>query len=71
MYWHLLTIQAKDKQYVIHTSDSLINQIVQYYEEYGDENKLMMAYYYQGSVYRDMIDVSKALKAFQKANMTL
>ena len=67
MYWHLLTIQAKDKQYVIHTSDSLINQIVQYYEEYGDENKLMMAYYYQGSVYRDMIDVSKALKAFQKA----
>ena len=67
MYWHLLTIQAKDKQYVIHTSDSLINQIVQYYEEYGDENKLMMAYYYQGSVYRDMNDVPKALKAFQKA----
>ena len=67
MYWHLLTIQAKDKQYITHTSDSLINQIVQYYEEYGDENKLMMAYYYQGSVYRDMNDVPKALKAFQKA----
>ena len=25
MYYHLLTIQAKDKQYITHTSDSLIN----------------------------------------------
>ena len=67
MYWHLLTIQAKDKQYITHTSDSQINQIVQYYEGYGDKAKLMLAYYYQGRVYRDMNDAPRALKAFQKA----
>ena len=67
MYWHLLTVQAKDKQYIIHTSDSLINRIVRFYEEYGDKEKLMMAYYYQGRVYRDMNDAPKALKGFQLA----
>ena len=67
MYYHLLTIQAKDKQYITHTSDSLINRIVQFYEDYGDKDRLMMAYYYQGSVYRDMNDAPRALKAFQQA----
>lgn len=66
MYWHLLTIQAKDKQYIVHTSDSLINSIVEFYEGYGDKAKLMMAYYYLGSVYRDMNDAPRALKAFQQ-----
>ena len=67
MYYHLLCIQARDKQYIEHTSDSLINQIVQYYENRDDAEKLMMAYYYQGSTYRDMNDAPRALKAFQQA----
>ncbi|MBP3679083.1 MAG: tetratricopeptide repeat protein [Bacteroidaceae bacterium] len=67
MYYHLLCIQARDKQYIEHTSDSLINQIVQYYENHDDAEKLMMAYYYQGSTYRDMNDAPRALKAFQQA----
>lgn len=67
MYHRLLTIQAKDKLYIVHTSDSVINQIVKFYEGCDDKNKLIMAYYYQGSIYRDMNDVPKALKAFQKA----
>ena len=67
MYWHLLTIQAKDKQYIVHTSDSLINRIVEFYETNGDKSKLMLAYYYQGRVFRDMNDATRALKAFQKA----
>lgn len=67
MYWHLLTIQAKDKLYITHTSDSLINHIVKFYEQNNDDTKLMMAYYYQGSVYRDMNDAPKALKSFQHA----
>ena len=66
MYYHLLTIQAKDKQYITHTSDSLINSIVGFYEDYGNNDRLMMAYYYQGSVYRDMNDAPRALKAFQQ-----
>ena len=67
MYYHLLTIQAKDKQYITHTSDSLINSIVSFYEDYGDKERLMMAYFYQGSVYRDMNDAPRALKAFHQA----
>ena len=67
MYYHLLTIQAKDKQYITHTSDSLINRIVSFYEDYGNKERLMLAYYYQGSVYRDMNDAPRALKAFQQA----
>ena len=65
MYYHLLTIQAKDKQYITHTSDSLINRIVSFYEDYGDKERLMLAYYYQGRVYRDMNDAPRALKVFQ------
>jgi tetratricopeptide (TPR) repeat protein len=67
MYWHLLTIQAKDKQYITHTDDSLINRIVEFYEDEGNDERLMMAYYYQGSTYRDMNDAPRALKAFQQA----
>ena len=67
MYHSLLTIQAKDKQYITHTSDSLINRIVTFYENYDDNDRLMMAYFYQGSTYRDMNDAPRALKAFQQA----
>ena len=67
MYYHLLAIQAKDKQYITHTSDSLINRIVEFYEDYGNNDRLMMAYFYQGSTYRDMNDAPLALKAFQQA----
>ena len=56
VYHRLLTLAAEDKLYVPHTSDSLIREIVRYYEGYGDSDKLMMAYYYQGSVWRDMND---------------
>ena len=67
MYWHLLTIQAKDKQYITHTDDSLINRIVEFYEDDGNDERLMLAYFYQGSTYRDMNDAPRALKAFQQA----
>ena len=67
MYHSLLTIQAKDKLYITHTSDSLINRIVSFYEDDGDSDRLMMAYFYQGSTYRDMNDAPRALKAFQQA----
>ena len=66
MYYHLLTIKAKDKLYILHTSDSLINLIVKFYDEHGDKNKLIEAYYYQGSVYRDLHDAPSALDAFRE-----
>lgn len=67
MYYNLLTIKAEDKSYIIHTSDSLIKVITKFYENYGDSDKLMEAYFYLGSVYRDLKDAPQALRAFQYA----
>ena len=66
MYHCLLTIQAQDKLYMKPESDSLINRIVAFYDETDDKDKQMMAYYYQGSAYRDLNDAPRALKAFQQ-----
>lgn len=67
MYYQLLTIKANDKCYIPHTSDSLIKVVVNYYENHGTTEQLMEAYYYQGSVYRDMRDAPRALRFYQKA----
>lgn len=67
MYYRLLTTKAEDKEHIRHTSDSLIKEVVHFYESDGDIEKLMEAYYYLGSVYRDMKDAPRAMVAFQKA----
>lgn len=67
MYYALLKTKAMDKKFIKHTSDSLMTKVVRFYESYGDKNKLIEAYYYLGSVYRDMRDAPRALAAFQKA----
>ena len=67
VYHRLLTLAAEDKLYVPHTSDSLIREIVRYYEGYGDSDKLMMAYYYQGSVWRNMNDAPRAIDCYHRA----
>lgn len=66
MYYNLLKIKAEDKLYIPHTSDSLIKIITEFYQDYGDYEKLMEAYYYLGSTYRDMKDAPRALRAFQE-----
>lgn len=67
MYYQLLTIKANDKCYILHTSDSLMKIVMNYYESHGTSVQLMEAYYYQGSVYRDMGDAPRALEFYQKA----
>ncbi|MDR1200920.1 MAG: hypothetical protein LBL58_04705 [Tannerellaceae bacterium] len=67
MYYGMLTTKARDKMYIEHTSDSLMKEVVRFYESYGDADKIMGACYYLGSVYRDMKDVPRAITAFQQA----
>ena len=67
MYAGLLRIKAYDKLYVPHTSDSAINRIVEFYEGFGDRERLAEAYFYQGSVYRDLQDAPRAIAALQRA----
>ena len=66
MYYRLLCIKAQDKAYIKHTSDSAILPIVEYYETEGDKNLLSEAYYYAGSVYRDLNDAPQALEYYHK-----
>ena len=67
MYHALLTVKVADKAYVRHTSDSLIKEVLVYYESGGDETLLPEAYYYAGRVYRDLGDAPQALDYFERA----
>lgn len=67
MHHQLLTVKANDKLIITHTSDSIIKEVVRFYESYGDKDKLMEAFFYLGSVYRDMKDAPRALKAYRQA----
>ena len=67
MYYQLLTIKARDKAYITHTSDSLILEVLHYYEKRKDKKHLPEAYYYAGRVYRDLGDAPQALEYFFKA----
>lgn len=67
----LLLTQACDKNYIDHTSDSLINIAVKYYKYRGDDLRRAQAYFYLGSVYRDMEKTTDAIEAFLKAKEEL
>ncbi|MBR1941499.1 MAG: tetratricopeptide repeat protein [Bacteroidaceae bacterium] len=67
MYHQLLTVKAGDKAYHLQTSDSLMLQVLHYYEDGGDKRLLPEAYYYMGSTYRDLNDAPRALDYYQKA----
>ncbi len=71
MYYELLRIKAADKAYIVHTSDSSILTVVKYYEKNDDKGMLPEAYYYAGSVYRDLNDAPQALEYYQKAESML
>lgn len=67
MYYRLLCVKAADRSFVEHKSDKEILEIVEYYKHVQDTALLPVAYYYAGSVYRDMNDGPLAMKYFQKA----
>ena len=67
MYYKFLAVKAADKAYIKHTSDSLIRQLLPFFEEGGDDRLLPEFYYYAGRVYRDIGDAPQALDYFQRA----
>lgn len=66
-FYRLLRIKADDKNYIAHKTDSVIRRIVDYYERRPADSLLAQAYYYAGSVYRDLNDAPEAIAYFQKA----
>lgn len=63
----LLRVQAHDKNYDLHTSDSVMLWLVNYYDRHGSQNDRVKAYYYMGCVQRDMGDWPQAIEWYTKA----
>lgn len=66
-YYQLLRVKVDDKMMVKHTSDSVINQVAEFYERDNRSGHLAEAYYYVGRANADMQNGEKALLFFQKA----
>ena len=62
--YELLRIRLNDKAEKIPTSDKELRDVLAYYEKHGNEAEKQEAYYYAGSVYRDLQDTPRALDYF-------
>ncbi len=62
-----LSIKAKDKAYVWHTSDSLILDVKDWYYSHPKSGLYPEVVYYTGRVYSDLGDKPTALRYFQEA----
>lgn len=60
-YYDFLTVKARDKAYIRHTSDSLILDIINYYSGQNTRELYPEALYYGERVYSDLGDYSTAL----------
>lgn len=67
MRYELLRHKAMNKAYISFTSDSIMKEIVDYYDRHGSANERMLANYVLGCVYRDMHEVPLALEYYNKA----
>lgn len=66
-FYDFLTLKAKDKAYITHTSDSLILDLIEYYSSNNQSNLYPEVLYYGGRVYSDLGDFPTSLFYFQKA----
>ena len=63
----LLRARTMNKEYVPFTTDSVMKEVVAYYDHHGTPEEKMEAHYLLGCVYRDMGDAPQALQCFQDA----
>ncbi|MEE0235347.1 MAG: hypothetical protein UD961_04205 [Bacteroidales bacterium] len=67
----LLHAQAKDKCYIDETNDSLMTQVVNYYEGKRDKEKLFKAYYYLGRIQYNAGDYATSMLSYTKAEQLI
>ncbi len=65
--WCLLITQARDKNYVKHTSDSLINIALAYFEKQDDPVRKASTLYYEGRVNHDLHNAEEATDYYLRA----
>ena len=67
MRFDLLRASAQNKAYVDFTSDSVMKEVVDYYDHHGTANDQLQAHYLLGCVYRDLGDAPRAIECFLDA----
>ena len=67
MRYELLRHKAMNKACITFTSDSVMKEVVDYYDNHGSANERMLANYVLGCVYRDMHETPMALEYYNKA----
>lgn len=67
-WYALLLTQAKDKNYVTHTDDSLVRVAVDYFDASNDMLQRAKAHYYWGRVFQDKGEVENAVREFLTAS---
>lgn len=65
--WCLLYAQACDKNYKKHTSDSLINIALRYFDPRVDGRRKAQAWFYKGAVCRDLSRLEEATACYVRA----
>lgn len=65
--WSLLLVQARDKNYIKHTSDSLINVAYDYFMKQEYLNRKALVLNYEGRVNEDLGEVEKATEFYLRA----
>lgn len=64
MKYDLLRIRLDDKADILPDTDTRATQLVDYFDHKGDVCERQEAYYYAGSVYRDLHDTPRAMEYF-------
>lgn len=67
MKQRLLMAKAQNKLYLSLPTDSIFQEVVDYYDSKGSDNEKMQAYYLMGCVYRDQKEAPKAMMSYKKA----
>ena len=67
MRYQLLRAEAQNKLYIDFTTDSVMRQVVQYYDRRGSRNERLKAHYLLGCCYRDMHEAPVALLTWEDA----
>ena len=67
MRYRMLEAKALNKLFKPMPSDSLFQEVVDYYDSKGTPNEKMEAHYLLGCIYRDMKEAPKAMQCYQDA----
>ena len=67
MKCRMLMAKAQNKLYLSMPTDSIFQEVVDYYDSWGTDNEKMQAYYLMGCVYRDQKEAPKAMMSYKKA----